>query len=134
MGIEFKIIEKHNMNISNLARILHEKNDITYDSDLYQIILKEDKISTLIGYITKYKVPANKSCYIDIFILSEYRNRGFGSMCLKLFIEKYLNMYTEIYIKSKDKYKSEFLKKNDFKFIEENLYKDLFVKTISLSM
>lgn len=134
MGIEFIKIGKNNMNISNLARILYEKKDITYDSDFYQIILKDNEISNLIGYITKHKVPANKSCYIDIFILPEYRNRGFGSESLNLFIDNYLTMYSELYIRSKDKYKSEFLKKNDFKFIEENLYKDLFVKTISLSM
>lgn len=134
MGIEFVKIEKDNITINNVARILYEKRNITYDSDFYQIILKDNEITNLIGYITKYKVPANKSCYIDIFILSEYRNRGLGTESLNLFIRKYLTMYKEIYIKSKDKYKSEFLKKNDFIFIEENLYKDLFVKTISLSV
>lgn len=132
MRIEFVKIKKDNIN--NVTRILYEKGNITYDSDFYQIILKDNEITNLVGYITKYKVPANKSCYIDIFILSEYRNRGLGTESLNLFIRKYLTTYKEIYIKSKDKYKTEFLKKNDFIFIEENLYKDLFVKTISLSV
>lgn len=131
MGIEFKKKELFISRLNDLIKITSIKNNITYDYDIYEIIKKDTISEKSIGYITKYKVPIIDSCYIDLMILPEYRGQGFGSMSLDLFIEKYLNNYKQVYIKSKDNSKTIFLTKNNFRFVKENLYKDLFVRNVS---
>lgn len=134
MGITFKKEESSKPKLGDLVKIISIKNNITYDYDLYQIVLKDKILEKSIGYITKYKVPVIDSCYIDLMILPEYRGQGFGSVSLDLFIENYLKNYKQVYIKSKENPKTIFLTKNKFKFVRENLYKDLFVRDISLSI
>lgn len=134
MGIIFKKEESSKPKLGDLVKIISIKNNITYDYDLYQIVLKDKILEKSIGYITKYKVPVIDSCYIDLMILPEYRGQGFGSVSLDLFIENYLKNYKQVYIKSKENPKTIFLTKNKFKFVRENLYKDLFVRDISLSI
>ena len=134
MGITFKKEESSKPKLGDLVKIISIKNNITYDYDLYQIVLKDKILEKSIGYITKYKVPVIDSCYIDLMILPEYRGQGFGSVSLDLFIENYLKNYKQVYIKSKENPKTLFLTKNQFKFVRENLYKDLFVRDISLSI
>lgn len=134
MGITFKKEESLKQNLSDLINIISIKNNITYDYDLYEIILKDNFLEKSIGYITKYKVPVIDSCYIDLMILPEYRNQGLGSVSLDLFIENYLSNYKQVYIKSKENTKTIFLIKNEFKFVKENLYKDLFVRDVSLRL
>lgn len=134
MGITFKKEESLKQSLSDLVKIISIKNNITYDYDLYEIILKDNFLEKSIGYISKYKVPIIDSCYIDLMILPEYRNQGLGSVSLDLFIENYLKNYKQVYIKSKDNPKTIFLLKNNFRFIKENLYRDLFVRDISLCL
>lgn len=134
MGITFKKEDSSKPKLGDLVKIISIKNNITYDYDLYQIVLKDKILEKSIGYITKYKVPVIDSCYIDLMILPEYRGQGFGSVSLDLFIENYLKNYKQVYIKSKENPKTIFLTKNKFKFVRENLYKDLFVRDISLSI
>lgn len=134
MGITFKKEESLKQSLSDLIKIISIKNNITYDYDLYEIILTDKFLEKSIGYISKYKVPIIDSCYIDLMILPEYRNQGLGSVSLDLFIENYLKNYKQVYIKSKDNPKTIFLLKNNFRFIKENLYRDLFVRDISLCL
>ena len=134
MGIIFKKEELTRIMLADLIKIISIRNNITYDYDLYEIVLKDKILEKSIGYITKYKVPVVDSCYIDLMILPEYRGQGLGSVSLDLFIENYLKNYKQVYIKSKENSKTIFLTKNNFRFIKENLYKDLFVRDISLSV
>lgn len=134
MGIIFKKEESLKQSLGDLIKIMSIRNNITYDYELYEIILKDTILEKSIGYITKYKVPLTDSCYIDLMILPEYRGQGLGSVSLELFIENYLKNYKQVYIKSKENSKTIFLIKNNFRFIKENLYKDLFVRDVSLSI
>lgn len=134
MGIIFKKEESTRIILDDLLKIISVQNSMTYDYDLYEIILKDKFLEKSIGYITKYKVPVIDSCYIDLIILPEYRGQGLGSVSLDLFIENHLKNYKQVYIKSKENSKTIFLTKNKFEFVKENLYKDLFVRNVSLSV
>lgn len=123
MSLIFRL-EKGKKPICTLRKILFKySNEIEYDSDIYSILLDYNKV---IGYISKYKVPIDKSCYIDIFIFSEYRNKGYGSTSLTIFIDNFLSDYNEIYIRSNQPDKNRFLLKNKFVLLEDNLNKNLY--------
>ena len=125
MGVEFRLESDINT-YSELMSMITKDNNIKYDYNAYSIIIN----NRIIGYIIRYKVPANKSCYLDIFILSDYRNRGYGTMSLSLFIDNFLSNYNEIYIRSNQIDKNRFLINNNFKFVEENLNKNLYLKVL----
>lgn len=125
MGVELRLeldIDKYDELISNIRK----DNNIYYDYNIYSILIN----NTITGYIIRYKVPANKSCYLDIFMLPDYRNRGYGTMSLSLFIDNFLSNYNEIYIRSNQIDKNRFLINNNFKFVEENLNKNLYLKVL----
>lgn len=127
MGMEFRLeTNKHISKYRVLMLLFRNDNQIDYDYDIYSILIN----NKVIGYITKYKVPANKSCYIDIFIFSEYRNRGYGSRSLSLFIDKISCNYDEIYIRSNQTDKTRFLLRNKFELVRENLNKNLYLRVL----
>lgn len=125
MGVEFRLERETNRPKYRVLKILFKQyNNLEYDSDIYSILIKHK----VIGYVSKYKVPASKSCYIDIFIFSEYRNRGYGSNSLSSFIDNFLSEYDEIYIRSNQPDKNRFLLENEFEFVKENLNKNLYLR------
>lgn len=123
-------IDKKELNKSILKRIVkcHDySRKITYDYDLYEIY-KED-ISYPIGYILNYDVIGLKglkdSVYIDIYIIPRYRNYGYGSKALNLFIN-YIIKKRKIMVITENESKIKFLIKNGFIKDEVYLYKNLY--------
>lgn len=124
-------IDKKELNKSILKRIVkcHDySRRISYDYDLYEIY-KEDVLYP-IGYILKYDVIGLKgtkdNAYIDIFIRPKYRNYGYGTEALKLFINHIIKK-NKVMVITEDRSKIKFLLKNGFikdkLYIYKNLYK-----------
>lgn len=95
---------------------------MTYDYEFYEI--KYD--GCLVGYAIRHNILACRNTeYIDICIISNYRNKGIGSIALKHFLDKYCTKDT-IAIFSNNKDKSRFLIKNGFEFDDVYIYKNLY--------
>lgn len=124
--MEFTLLNNNSAKHKLVRVYFRLENDIIYDSDIYNIVLEKNKI---IGYISKYKVPTFESCYLDIYIRIDYRNSGLGTEALNKFIDEYISdKYKEALIINYDKDKARFLERNGFKFVEENLNKNLYLR------
>ena len=124
-------IDKKELNKSVLKRIVkcHDySRKIAYDYDLYEIY--KENVLYPIGYILKYDVIGLKgtkdNAYIDIFIRPKYRNHGYGTEALNLFINHIIKK-NKVMIITENRSKIKFLLKNGFIkdkiYIYKNLYK-----------
>lgn len=98
-------------------------NDImTYDYDFFEI--KEDQY--LVGYIIKYSLPKTINTeYIDIYIVSNFRNKRIGSNALQYYINN-IAKKDIIAIKATKKNKIRFLESNGFIHDKVYIYKNLY--------
>lgn len=124
-------IDKKELNKSILKRIIkgHDySRRITYDYDVYEIY-KED-IDYPIGYILKYDIIGLKgtkdNAYIDIFIRPKYRNYGYGTEALNLFMN-YIIKKNKVMVITEDRSKIRFLLNNGFKKDKIYIYKNLYI-------
>ena len=83
----------------------------TKDYSLFQIVYKNENIGFIIEFDEGYKTDFS---YIDIFILPEYRNLGIGTEAMRK------------YIKSNNQHSIRWMNRIGFKYITENLYKNLY--------
>lgn len=91
------------------------------DYSIFQIIYKNEEIGFIIEFDEGYKTDFS---YIDIFILPEYRNMGIGTDAMKKFID--FTNKKRLYIKTENKKSMRWMNKIGFRYVEENLYKNLF--------
>lgn len=91
-------------------------------SDYYYRYVKDDKINKFVGEVAYHYDVETKRYLCDIIILDKYRGNGYGTLALKLLIEKARNngvkqLYDDIAI---DNPSISLFIKNGFKIIEEN--------------
>lgn len=120
-------IKRKSVKTSDLKHTIYNnfyfsKDKLSYDYDFYEI--KDDNF--LVGYIIKYNIPKTKSIeYIDIYICSNFRNNGLGTEALRYYIDN-ISEKESIGIISTNKDKIRFLEKNNFKFDEIYIYKNMY--------
>ena len=96
-------------------------NKIGYDYKLYEVFNNKN---ILIGFLIEYNIPIKNCLYFDIFVFKSDRRIGYGSSILELY--KLNNKGKDIFIRSNQESKNNFLEKNGFKLIEDNLNKNLY--------
>lgn len=124
------VIKKiNNINSDELATIVRnfrKDNKIYYDYKLYKIYDKDNYIGSLI----EYDIPIKNCLYFDIHIFADKRRQGFGSKILNIYKEK--NKNKDLFIRSNQESKNNFLKKNGFNIVQDNLNKNLYYLDNSL--
>lgn len=93
----------------------------TKDYSLFQIVYKNENIGFIIEFDEGYKTDFS---YIDIFILPEYRNLGIGTEAMRKYIK--FTDKKRLYIKSNNEQSIRWMNRIGFKYITENLYKNLY--------
>lgn len=98
------------------------KDKLSYGYDFYEI--KNDIF--LVGYIIKYNIPTKYTEYIDIYICNNFRNSGIGSKALNYYIDK-ISTKDIIAIITTNENKIRFLNRNNFKFNDVYIYKNMYI-------
>lgn len=95
-------------------------NRIRYDYNLYKIYY--DNI--FIGSLIEYNIPIKNCLYFDLYVFKRVRRKGFGTKILNIYKNK--NKNKDLFVRSNQESKNEFLKKNGFMLIEDNINKNLY--------
>mgnify|MGYP004483101661 FL=1 len=106
-------------------------SNIKHDCILSKIILKTIDRTYDIGYMYEHIVYLSNCCYLDIRLFELFCGYGIGKYCIEQYISIIKNKYKEIYVWTKDKIKSNILLSIGFRFVEENIYKSLYVLNVS---
>ena len=109
-----------NPGLRNIVNDFRRDNKIRYEYKFYKIF--EDDI--FVASLIEYNIPIKNCLYFDLYVFKRVRRKGFGTKLLNIYKNK--NKNKDLFVRSNQESKNEFLKKNGFMLIEDNINKNLY--------
>lgn len=109
-----------NPGLRNIVNDFRRDNKIRYEYKFYKIF--EDDI--FVASLIEYNIPIKNCLYFDLYVFKRVRRKGFGTKILNIYKNK--NKNKDLFVRSNQESKNEFLKKNGFMLIEDNINKNLY--------
>ena len=109
-----------NPGLRNIVNDFRRDNKIRYEYKFYKIF--EDDI--FVASLIEYNIPIKNCLYFDLYVFKRVRRKGFGTKLLNIYKNK--NKNKDLFVRSNQESKNEFLKKNGFTLIEDNINKNLY--------